>query len=196
MAFFKTKQEKEIIAQMERDEQLQIFSDQIKELKVKREEYATIAAEAEVNGDMGTYEVACNALIELNEVISSLMQTKANFDIINVSNSIAVTMATAMSALDKMAGNKANLPDIRKIQRANAKVQKYMRNIRIANKAMSGAMKSSNPANKARSSAEMDAIRPMIDAARAKMRGKAMPAGVSSDLDISAEIESEKKRLI
>lgn len=196
MAFFKTKQEKEIIAQMERDEQLQIFSDQIKELKVKREEYATIAAEAEVNGDMGTYEVACNALIELNEVISSLMQTKANFDIINVSNSIAVTMATAMSALDKMAGNKANLPDIRKIQRANAKVQKYMRNIRIANKAMSGAMKSSNPANKARSSAEMDAIRPMIDAARAKMTGKAMPAGVSSDLDISAEIESEKKRLI
>ena len=196
MAFFKTKQEKEIIAQMERDEQLQIFSDQIKELKVKREEYATIAAEAEVNGDMGTYEVACNALIELNEVISSLMQTKANFDIINVSNSIAVTMATAMSALDKMAGNKANLPDIRKIQRANAKVQKYMRNIRIANKAMSGVMKSSNPANKARSSAEMDAIRPMIDAARAKMTGKAMPAGVSSDLDISAEIESEKKRLI
>ena len=196
MAFFKTKQEKEIIAQMERDEQLQIFSDQIKELKVKREEYATIAAEAEVNGDMGTYEVACNALIELNEVISSLMQTKANFDIINVSNSIAVTMATAMSALDKMAGNKANLPNIRKIQKANAKVQRYMRGIRISSKAMSGAMKYSNPANKARSAAEMDAIRPMIDAARAKMTGKAMPAGVSSDLDISAEIESEKKRLI
>lgn len=196
MAFFKTKQEKEIIAQMERDEQLQIFSEQIKELKVKREEYATIAAEAEVNGDMGTYEVACNALIELNEVISSLMQTKANFDIINVSNSIAVTMATAMSALDKMAGNKANLPNIRKIQKANAKVQRYMRGIRISSKAMSGAMKSSNPANKARSAAEMDAIRPMIDAARAKMTGKAMPAGVSSDLDISAEIESEKKRLI
>ena len=95
-----------------------------------------------------------------------------------------------------MAGNKANLPNIRKIQKANAKVQKYMREIKISNKAMSGAMKSSNPANKARSSAEMDAIRPMIDAARAKMTGKAMPAGISSDLDISAEIESEKKRLI
>lgn len=196
MAFFKTKQEKEIMAQMERDEQLQIFNDQIKELKAKREEYAHIAAEAEINGDMGTYEVACNAMIELNEVISSLMQTKANFDIINVSNSIAFTMATAMSALDKMAGNKANLPNIRKIQKANAKVQKYMREIKISNKAMSGAMKSSNPANKARSTAEMDAIRPMIDAARAKMTGKTMPAGISSDLDISAEIESEKKRLI
>ena len=176
MGFFKTRQEREIIAQMERDEQLQIFNDQIKELKVKREEYANIAAEAEINGDMATYEVACNALIELNEIISSLMQTKANFDIINVSNSIAITMATAMNALDKMAGNKANLPNIRKIQRANAKVQKYMRSIKISNKAMVGVMRSSNPANKARSTAEMDAIRPMIDAARAKMTGKPLPS--------------------
>lgn len=196
MAFFKTKQEKEIIAQMERDEQLQIFNDQIKELKVKREEYAAIAAEAEINGDEGTYEVACNALIELNEVISSLMQTKANFDIINVSNSIAITMSTAMGALEKMAGNKANLPDIRKIQKANAKVAKYMRSIKISNKAMSSAMRTSNPANKARSAAEMDAIRPMIDAARAKMTRTSMPATAAADLDISAEIESEKKRMI
>ena len=37
MAFFKSKQEKEIIAQMERDEQMQIFNDQIAELKKKRE---------------------------------------------------------------------------------------------------------------------------------------------------------------
>ena len=37
MAFFKSKQEKEIMAQMERDEQLQVFNDQIKELKAKRE---------------------------------------------------------------------------------------------------------------------------------------------------------------
>ena len=149
MAFFKTKQEKEIMAQMERDEQLEVFNDQIKTLKAKREEYATIAAEAEINGDTGTYEVACNALVELNDVISSLMQTKANFDIINVSNSIAVSMATAMNALDAMAGNKAHLPDIRKIQKANAKVAKYMRSIKISQKAMAGAMRTSNPANKA-----------------------------------------------
>ena len=127
MAFFKTKQEKEIMAQMARDEQLEVFNDQIKTLQTKREEYARIAAEAEINGDTGTYEVACNALIELNDVISSLMQTKANFDIINISNSIAVSMATAMNALDAMASNKAHLPDIRKIQKANAKVAKYMR---------------------------------------------------------------------
>ena len=57
MAFFKSKQEREIMAQMERDEQLQVFNDQIKELKKKREEYAAIAAEAEINGDTGTYEV-------------------------------------------------------------------------------------------------------------------------------------------
>lgn len=194
MAFFKTKQEKEIMAQMERDEQLEVFNDQIKTLKAKREEYATIAAEAEINGDTGTYEVACNALVELNDVISSLMQTKANFDIINVSNSIAVSMATAMNALDAMAGNKAHLPDIRKIQKANAKVAKYMRSIKISQKAMTNAMRTSNPANKARSSAEMDAVRPMIDAARAKLTGTAMPT--AGDIDISAEINAEKNRII
>lgn len=194
MAFFKTKQEKEIMAQMERDEQLEVFNDQIKTLKAKREEYATIAAEAEINGDTGTYEVACNALVELNDVISSLMQTKANFDIINVSNSIAVSMATAMNALDAMAGNKAHLPDVRKIQRTNAKVQKYMRSVKISNKAMTNAMRTSNPANKARSSAEMDAVRPMIDAARAKITGTAMPT--AGNIDISAEINAERNRTV
>ena len=198
MAFFKSKQEREIMAQMERDEQLQVFNDQIKELKAKREEYAAIAAEAEINGDTGTYEVACNAMLELNEVISSLMQTKANFDIINVSNSISTTMATAMNALDVMASGKASTPDIRKIQRTNAKIQKYMRSIKVSNKAMATSMRSSNPAYKARTAAEMDSIRPMIDAARAKMTTTSMPssASISSDLDISAEIESEKRKLI
>lgn len=193
MAFFKTKQEKEIMAQMARDEQLEVFNDQIKTLQTKREEYARIAAEAEINGDTGTYDVACNALIELNDVISSLMQTKANFDIINVSNSIAVSMATAMNALDDMASNKAHLPDIRKIQKANAKVAKYMSTIKISQKAMAGAMRTSNPANKARSQSEIDTVRPMIDAARAKLTGS---TPVSSDIDISAEINAEKNRII
>ena len=198
MAFFKSKQEKEIMAQMERDEQLQVFNDQIKDLKAKREEYASIAAEAEINGDVGTYDVACNALIELNDVISSLMQTKANFDIINVSNSIAISMATAMNALDVMAGAKTNLPNIKQIQKAHAKIAKHMRNIKISNKAMVGSMRSANPANKARSSAEIDAVRPMIDAARSKITSKSMPAAasVSSNFDLSAEIEKEKNRLI
>ena len=194
MAFLKTKQEKQIIAQMERDEQMQVFNDQINELKTKREEYAKIAAEAEINGDTGTYDVAINALMELNDVISSLMQTKANFDIINVSNSIAVNMAMAMNALDKMAGNKAKMPNIRKIQKANIKISKYMRNIKISQKAMSGAMKTSNPANRSRSEAEIAAVRPMIDAARAKLGGISMPQ--ASGLDISAEIEAEKNRII
>lgn len=194
MAFFKSKQEKEIIAQMERDEQMQIFNDQIAELKTKREEYAKIAAEAEINGDTGTYDVAINALIELNDVISSLMQTKANFDIINVSNAISVNMAMAINALDKMAGNKAKMPDIKKIQKANIKINKYMRSIKISQKAMAGVMKTSNPANRTRSEAEIAAVRPMIDAARAKLGGVTMPE--TSGLDISAEIEAEKNRII
>ena len=36
MAFFKTKQEREIMEQMEREEQMQVFSEQIEELKKKR----------------------------------------------------------------------------------------------------------------------------------------------------------------
>ena len=193
MAFFKTKQEKEIEAQMEREEQMQVFSEQIEELKKKREEYAKIAAEAEVNGDAGTYDIAVNALIDLNDSISGLIQTKANFDIINVSNSIATSMAMAMNALDKMAGSKANLPDIRRIQKANAKIAKYMKNVKISQKAMAGAMKRSNPANRVRSDAEVAAVRPMIDAARAKMTGVVPSA---AGIDLSAEIEAEKNKII
>ena len=169
-------------------------------MKIKREEYAKIAAEAEMNGDQGTYDVALNALIELNDVISSLTQTKANFDIINVSNSIAVSMATAMNALDKMAGNKVRMPNIKKIQKANVKISKYMRSIKISQKAMSGAMKKSNPANHARSTEEINSVRPMIDAARAKMASVSMPAGTgttsASGIDLSAEIAAEKNRII
>ena len=194
MAFFKTKQEKQIIAQMERDEQMQVFNEQINELKLKREEYAKIAAEAEINGDTGTYDVAINALVELNDVVSSLMQTKANFDIINVSNSIAVNMAMAMNALDKMAGNKVKMPDVRKIQKASAKLNKYMRSIKISQKAMSGALKTSNPANRARTAEELAGVRPMIDAARAKLSGVSMPT--NAGIDIAAEIEAEKNRII
>ena len=194
MAFFKSKQEKEIIAQMERDEQMQVFTEQIEQLKVKREEYAKIAAEAEVNGDQGTYDVALNALVELNDVISSLIQAKANFDIINVSNAISTNMAMAVNALDKMAGSKTKMPDIKKIQKANVRINKYMRSIRISQKAMAGVMKNSNPANRARSEEEIAAVRPMIDAARAKM-GVSAPVS-SSAIDLSAEIEAEKNRII
>lgn len=194
MALFKTKQEKEIMEQMEREEQMQVFSEQIQELKKKCEEYAKIAAEAEINGDAATYEIAVNALIDLNESISGLMQAKANFDIINVSSSIASNMAMAMNALDRMASGKANLPDIRKIQKANAKIAKYMRNVKISQKAMAGAMRRSNPANKVRSDAEIAAVRPMIDAARGRMTSTQMPS--ASGIDLSAEIEAEKSKII
>ena len=194
MAFFKSKQEREIMAQMEREEQMQVFSDQIEDLKKKREEYARIAAEAEVNGDAGTYDVAVNAHMDLNDSISGLVQAKANFDIINVANSITTSMAMAMNALDKMADGKANLPDIRKIEKVNAKIARYMKDVKISQKAMSGAMKRSNPANRARSEAEIAAVRPMIDAARAKMAGASVPS--ASGIDLSAEIEAEKNKLI
>lgn len=194
MGFFKSKAEREIQAQMERDEQMQVFADQINELKKKREEYATIAAEAEDNGDTATYDVAISALIQLNDVISGLMQAKANFDIINVSNAIAINLATAVNALDRMADGKSQMPDIRKIQRANVKIAKYMRGLQISQKAMSNTLRTSNPANRARSQAEIDAVRPMVDAARARLTGVSLPS--ASDIDISAEIKAERNRII
>lgn len=194
MAFFKSKQEREIMAQMEREEQMQVFTEQIEELKKKREEYAKIAAEAEVNGDTETYNIAVNALIALNDSVSSLTQSKANFDIINISNSIATSMATALDALNKMAEGKANMPDIRKITKINKQVASYMKDVQVSQKAMSGAMRRSNPANKVRSDAEIAAVRPMIDAARAKMTGAPIPS--VSGIDLSAEIEAEKNKII
>ena len=193
MAFFKTKQEKQIMAQMERDEQMEVFNNQINELKTKREEYAKIAAEAEVNNDEGTYNIAVNNLIELNDVISSLMQTKANFDIINVSNSIAVNMAMAVNALSNMASGENKMPNLKKVQKVNVKVAKYMKQIKISNKAMSNMMKTTNPANRARSDAEIASVKPMIDAYRAKLTNVSMP---TNNLDLSAEIEAEKNRII
>lgn len=194
MAFFKTKEEKRIEEEMAREEQIQIFSEQINELKKKREEYATIAAEAEVNGDKGTYDVAINNLVELNDVISSLMQTKANFDIISVSNSIAMNMAMAVNALSNMASGSNKMPNLRKIQKVNVKVAKYMRQIKISNKAMGSLMTRTNPANKARSAEELASVKPIIDAARAKITSQNIQS--ASTFDISKEIEQEKNRII
>ena len=175
---------------------MQIFNDQINELKQKRQEYANIAAEAEVNGDQGSYDVALSALMELNDVISSLTQTKANFDIINVSNSIATNMAMAVNALNNMANNKNKMPNIAKIQKANVKIAKYMRQIKISQKAMGSVMKSSNPANRVRSQAEVASVRPMIDAARAKLTGQSAAMPKVSDIDLAKEIEAEKNKLL
>ena len=192
MAFFKTRQEKEIIAKMEREEQMEVFNEQINELKAKRQEYAKIAAEAEINGDTGSYEAAVNALLEMNDVVSTLMQTKTNFDIINVSNSIVVTMATAMNALDKMASGKAKMPNLRKIQKTQVKMNKYMRQVKIAQKAMGSAMKNSNPANKVRSQEALASVRPLIEAERAKMA----PTISGSGINLTEEIQREKNRII
>lgn len=195
MGFFKTNTEKQIAADMERDEQMQVFNEQIKELKTKREEYAKIAAEAEVNGDTATYDIAVNNLLELNEIVSSLMQTKANFDIINVSNSVAINMAMAVNALSNMANGKVKLPNLKKIQQVNAKVAKYMKEVKISNKAIGSMMTRVNPANKPRSAEEIASVRPLIDAARSKMTNVSTPKS-SSSLDLSDEIEAEKNKLI
>lgn len=192
MAFFKTAQEREIEAQMEREEQMQAFDEQIQELKGKLDEYAMLAAQAEINGDTNTYQVACNAMIELNDSIGTLKQTKANFDVMNVYNSVAISMGKALNALDAMSGSNPDLVNIRKVQKVNAKVSKYMKSIKISQKAMGTAMRTANPANKARSSAEMDSVRPMIDAARAKLTGAGVPNAGGFDIPVDQEVKGNK----
>lgn len=190
--------------QMQREEQMQVFTEQINDLKIKRQEYAKIAAEAEINGDDATYEIAVNALVELNDVISSLIQTKANFDIINISNSIATNMAMAVNALDSMANGKNRMPNLRKISKTSIKVKKYIKQIQFSQKTMSRMMTTSNPANKARSSEEINSVRPMIDAeisrmvggSASKLKGDAGAEKQTDSFDLSAEIAKEKKRII
>jgi hypothetical protein len=204
MSFFKSKIEREMMQQMQRDEQMQVFTEQINGLKIKRQEYAKIAAEAEINADNSTYNIAVNALIELNDVISSLIQTKANFDIINISNSIATNMAMAVNALDSMANGKNRMPDIRKISKTSIKVKKYIKQIQFSQKTMSRLMNTSNPANRARSNEEITSVRPMIDAEISRMVGgsaaalkKQAASGETADnFDLSAEILNEKNRII
>jgi hypothetical protein len=202
MSFFKTRIEREMMQQMQREEQMQVFSDQINSLKVKRQEYARIAAEAEVNGDSQTYDVSINALIMLNDTISNLTQTKANFDIITISNSIATNMAMAVNALDAMANGKSKMPDIRKISKTSIKVKKYMAQIQMSQKTMGRLMNNTNPANKSRSSEDLQAVRPMIDAEISRLVGSASTGlgssarNESKSMDLSSEILKEKNRII
>jgi hypothetical protein len=143
-----------------------------------------------------------NALIMLTDTISSLTQTKANFDIISISNSIATNMAMAVNALDAMANGKSKMPNMRKISKTSIKVKKYMAKIQMSQKLMGGLMKSTNPANKARTSEEMLSVRPMIDAEISRMIGSASKGlssktgSQSNSLDLSEEIFREKSRII
>lgn len=141
MRFFKTKKEKQIIAQMERDEQMDIFNNHIDALKSKREKYARIASEAESIHDVSAYNNAVSNLIELNEIITSLLHAKADFDIINVSNDVSTHMEMAMNALSNMAPGDNRMPNFRKVKKTNFKVAKYMKQIKLSNKVMSNLIK-------------------------------------------------------
>lgn len=202
MGLFRTKEEKRIEAEMKREEQLRSFNERIESLKAKREEMARLAAEAELSGDDATRDTAINGLCSLNDMISSLQQTKSNFDMINITNAIAIDMSTASSLLAEMASGKTEIPNIRKVQKTSAKLATYMRRVQISQKAMGNMLKSSNPANRARTAAELDSVRPMIDAAREKIiQAKGLPTsgGVTATSEIDEllkKIDADKNKLI
>lgn len=191
MAFFKSKIEKDIVSKMEKEEQIEQFNSLITELKNKRIELAKVAAEAEVNGDLPNYQIAEGAIIDVSENLSLIEQTKTNFDIINLSNACGVCMATAMNVLDKISNSKLQLPNLRKIQKAQMRLNKYMKNMKISQKAIGGALNRTNPANKSRSVEEIASIRPLIESEKSKILSK-MPG---SSFDLAQEIASERSKI-
>lgn len=204
MGIFKSKIEKEMTEQIKREEQLQIFDEQIKQLKASRQQYARIAAEAKINNDNPNYQNAVNALIFLNEQISYMTGMKTNYDIINISNSLASNLAMAISALDTMSSGKSKMPNIKKLSRTNVKLKQYMKQIQISQKSVGKVMQSSNPANKAISDEEMQSVKPLIDAEISRILGSSSSdlnvqtkhKETNADFDLSKEINEEKNRII
>jgi hypothetical protein len=204
MGIFKSKIEKEMTEQIKREEQLQIFDEQIKQLKASRQQYARIAAEAKINNDNSNYQNAVNALIFLNEQISYMTGMKTNYDIINISNSLASNLAMAISALDTMSSGKSKMPNIKKLSRTNVKLKQYMKQIQISQKSVGKVMQSSNPANKAISEEEMQSVKPLIDAEISRILGSSSSdlnvqtkhKETNADFDLSKEINEEKNRII
>jgi hypothetical protein len=204
MGLFKSKIEREMEEQIRREEQLQVFDDQIKQLKASRQQYARIAAEAEVNNDKTNYQNAVNALIFLNEQISYMTGMKTNYDIINMSNSLASNLAMAIGALDVMANSKNKMPDIKKLSKTNLKLKQYMKQIQISQKSFGKVMQSSNPANKTISEEELQSVKPLIDAERMKITGgttievsaQSKQKETNDEFDLSKEINEQKNRFI
>ena len=193
MGLFKTKEEKELLAQMQREEQLDAFNELVKELKDKKQEYARYAAEAELSGNQDGYLLAVNGILEVEDNIAVITSTKTQFDIINLNDSIAAVMTKSMDLLNNMASKRVQLPNIRKIQKTQLKLKSYMRDISIANKTISKSMSKSNPANKIRSEAEIQSVRPLIEAELVKL-SPTINSSINSEL--ASEIENENNNII
>ena len=192
----KSEVQKEIERQEKHEEAIQTFQDQIANLEASRAKYAEMAAKAELNGDDATYQLVCSNMLELNDLISSVNQAYANYDIITTMNAVGQSMVGAMNALGAMADNKANLPNIRNIEKVNAKIDAYMKKVKVNNKTITQMMKRANPASKTRTPEELASIRPMIDAARSKMVLESTPRIPTNGFDLGAEIESERQKLV
>ena len=192
----KTSIQKEIERQEKHEEAIQMFKDQIANLEASRAKYAEMAAKAELNGDEDTYQLVCGSMLELNDMISSVNQAYANYDIITTMNAVGQAMVGAMNALGSMADNKANLPDLRNIQKVNSKIDAYMSKVKVNNKTISAMMKRANPGSKTRTPEELASIRPMIDAARSKIVLESTPRVPTGGFDLGAEIESERQKLV
>ena len=171
---------KEIELQMQQEETIGKFEEQIRALEVKKQELIKLAAQAEINGDEASYQLAEDNILYYQDSITILRQSKMNFDIIALTGDMTLVMNSAFAAMDKMASGGVKVPNYRKILKTRAKLGRYMKHAAHGQKMMRGMMKSSNPATRtSRTQEERDSVKAMVAAERAKQSGMATGGGIA-----------------
>ena len=84
MVFFKTKEEKEIAARMQKEEAEENLNEAMKQLSATSSELAKKAAEAEIRGDNETLTLTKQSLLYVSNLNNQFTRLKTNFDIINL----------------------------------------------------------------------------------------------------------------
>ena len=200
MGFFSDLFKDKTMREMEQEERqaaaLENLQENITTLTNMRNEYAELAAQAELEGDTASYEMICSQILDLMDNISFVRQTYTNYKSMVIQNTVSQAMVSAVNSLAIMSNNKANMPDVRALQKMQNKINGYMKNVRLTNKSIGRIMKNSNPAVKPRTAEELASVRPMIDAARSKMVLDSTPRIPTNNFDLTAEIESAKNNLV
>jgi len=182
---------KEIELQMKQDEAMGKFEEQIATLEKKKQGLIELAAQAELNGDTASYELAADNILYIQDAISSMRQNKMNMDIIAMTGDITLALNAAFAAMETMAKGNVALPNFKKIMATQAKLGEYMKEASAGQKMMRGMMKSSNPAPRtARSVEEREGVKAMIAAERSRMVGH---VSSSSSASLADEIERERR---
>lgn len=200
MGFFSDLFKDKTMREMEQEDReaaaLESLQQNITTLTNLRNECAELAAQAELEGDTASYDMFCSQILDCMEKISFARQVYTNYKSITIQNTISQAMVAAVNSLAVMSNNKANMPDVRELQKMQNKINAYMKRVSLTGRSIGKIMKNSNPAVKPRTAEELASVRPMIDAARSKIVLDSTPRIPTNNFDLTAEIESAKNNLI